>query len=281
MKRNNPEVVIISDVHLGTYGSHAKELLQYLDSIRPRVLVLNGDIIDIWNFRLKYFPPLHAEILRKILKLAHKGVDVYYIPGNHDEKLRDYTGMRIGNIRIIEKLLLDIDGKKYWIFHGDVFDSTTKGLAKLVAVFGGKGYDLLIRVNHLINRALQAMGKEKRSFSKKVKSSVKKAVSWINNFEDIAIELAIKDKYDFVICGHIHQPQIRTIAKDGFSTTYLNSGDWIENCTALEYSEGSWSIYTYDKHDYVLAKPINDLFIDNKEKRVQIPDLVSLQFVSI
>lgn len=281
MKRNNPEVVIISDVHLGTYGSHAKELLQYLDSIRPRVLILNGDIIDIWNFKLKYFPAMHAEILRKILKLAYKGVDVYYIPGNHDEKLRDYIGMRIGNIRIVEKLLIDIDGKKHWIFHGDVFDSTTKGLAKIVAVFGGKGYDLLIRFNHLINKALQAMGKEKRSFSKKVKSSVKKAVAWINNFEDTAIELALKDKYDFVICGHIHQPQIRTIEKDGLSTTYLNSGDWIENCTALEFSEGLWSIYTYDKHDYILEKPINDILNENKDKRAHIPQEGALQFVTI
>ena len=281
MKRNNPEVVVISDVHLGTYGSHAKELLQYLDSIRPRVLILNGDIIDIWNFRLKYFPSLHAEILRKILKLAHKGVDVYYIPGNHDEKLRDYIGMRIGNIRIVEKLIIDIDGKKHWIFHGDVFDSTTKGLAKMVAVFGGKGYDVLIRINHLINRVLQAMGKEKRSFSKKVKSSVKKAVAWISNFEDTAIELAIKDKYDYVVCGHIHQPQIKTIDRDGFSITYLNSGDWIENCTALEYSEGSWSIYTFDKHDYVMKWLDNDVQTDIKKQTVWIPDLEEMQFAPL
>jgi UDP-2,3-diacylglucosamine pyrophosphatase LpxH len=258
MRNINPEVVIISDIHLGTFGSHAKELLLYLDNISPSTLILNGDIIDIWNFRSKYFPESHIEVIRKILKLAHKGVQVYYIPGNHDEKLREFIGMRIGNIRIMEKLILDLDGKKHWIFHGDVFDSTTKGVAKWLAKFGGKGYDLLIRINYLVNKFLVAIGKEKRSFSKQVKSSVKKAVTWINNFEETAIDLAIEDKYDYVICGHIHQPQIRMKSANGFSTTYLNSGDWIENCTALEYSNNEWSIYTFDKHDFHFDKHFND-----------------------
>ena len=106
-------------------------------------------------------------------------------------------------------------------------------------------------------------------------------MAWISNFEDTAIELAIKDKYDFVVCGHIHQPQIKTIYRDGVSTTYLNSGDWIENCTALEYSEGSWSIYTYDKHDYVQEKPFLDGKKVVKENPVDLPDLVSLQFAPL
>lgn len=265
MKNINPEVVILSDLHLGTFGAHAKELLQYLDNISPGTLILNGDIIDIWNFKTKYFPESHTEVIRKILKLAHKGVHVYYIPGNHDEKLREFIGMKIGNIRIMEKLILDLDGKKHWIFHGDVFDSTTKGMAKWLAKFGGKGYDFLIRINYLVNKFLVAIGKEKRSFSKQVKSSVKKAVTWVNNFEETAIDLAIEQKFDYVICGHIHQPQIRSKSFNGFTTTYLNSGDWIENCTALEYGNKEWSIYTFDKHDFHFDRHFNEEMKRNRK----------------
>jgi UDP-2,3-diacylglucosamine pyrophosphatase LpxH len=267
MNKKNPEVVILSDVHLGTYGCHAKELLQYLQSIRPRTLILNGDIIDIWNFNKKYFPIAHTEIIRKILKMAAQGTKVYYIPGNHDEQLRNYEGFRLGNIRIVDKLLLTLDGQKHWIFHGDVFDATTKGSAKVIAKLGGKGYDLLIWINHFINKLLLLLGKEKMSFSKKVKSSVKRAVSWINNFEDTAIELSLEHGYQYVICGHIHQPQIRQVSRKNTSTTYLNSGDWIENLTALEYSDERWSIYHYDKADY----------IDINHPSIESPKKVSLQ----
>lgn len=251
MNKKNPEVVVLSDIHLGTYGCHAKELLQYLKSIKPKMLILNGDIIDIWNFNKKYFPIAHTEIIRKILKMASQGTKVYYIPGNHDEALRNYEGFRLGNIHIVEKLLLTLDGQKHWIFHGDVFDATTKGSAKIIARLGGKGYDLLIWINHMINKVLFLFGKEKMSLSKKVKSSVKRAVSWINNFERTAIELAIQDGYQYVMCGHIHQPQIKKVEINKRSTTYLNSGDWIENLTALEYENKTWSIYHYNKLDFI------------------------------
>ncbi|MEO5583798.1 MAG: UDP-2,3-diacylglucosamine diphosphatase [Saprospiraceae bacterium] len=251
MNKKNPEVVVLSDLHLGTYGCHAKELLQYLKSIKPKLLILNGDIIDIWNFDKKYFPIAHTEIIRKILKMASQGTKVFYIPGNHDEALRNYEGFRLGNIHIVEKLLITLDGEKHWIFHGDVFDTTTKGSAKIIARLGGKGYDLLIWINHMINKALLLFGKEKMSLSKKVKSSVKRAVSWINNFEHTAIELAIQDGYQYVVCGHIHQPQIKKVEINNRSTTYLNSGDWIENLTALEYENKTWSIYHYNKADFI------------------------------
>ena len=243
MKKRNPEVVIISDVHLGTYGSHASELNNYLSGIKPKILVLNGDIIDIWNFKKRFLPSSHSEVIRRLLKLAGQGVRIFYIPGNHDEALRKYTGFKLGNIKIVDKLILELDGRKHWIFHGDVFDASTKGSARLLARLGGKGYDILIWFNHQINRALTFFGREKMSFSRRIKASVKRAVSWINNFEETAIELAIRDHYDYVICGHIHQPQQRTETRKGGTTTYLNSGDWVENLTALEYEDKQWSIH--------------------------------------
>lgn len=258
MKNKNPEVVVLSDLHLGTYGCHAKELLQYLQSIHPRILILNGDIIDIWSFNKKYFPTSHTEVIRKILKMASKGVLVYYIPGNHDEVIRKYIGFKLGNIKVVEKLILNLHDAKHWIFHGDVFDSTTQGSAKIIAKLGGKGYDLLILLNRMVNYFLMILGKEKMSFSKKIKNGVKQAVSWINNFENTAIDLALQDRYQYVICGHIHQPQMRKVERDGQVTTYMNSGDWIENLTALEYEDQSWTIYHYDKSEFVKVKPTEE-----------------------
>lgn len=256
MKKKSPEVVVISDIHLGTYGCHANELLLYLNSIKPRILVLNGDIIDIWNFSKKYFPLPHTEVLRKLLKMASQGTKIFYIPGNHDELLRKYIGLRMGNIKIVDKLILELDGQKHWIFHGDVFDATTKGSAKLIAKLGGKGYDLLILLNLFINKLLAIAGRPKMSLSKKIKSSVKRAVSWIDNFENTAIELAIVNQYQYVICGHIHQPQQRTESMKEGSTTYLNSGDWVENLTGLEYENKTWTIYHFKTSDYIRAKTI-------------------------
>lgn len=259
MKKNSPEVVVISDVHLGTYGCHANELLIYLQSIKPRILVLNGDIVDIWNFSKKYFPLSHTEVLRKLLKMASQGVKIYYIPGNHDESLRKYLDLKLGHINIVDKLILELDGKKHWIFHGDVFDATTKGSAKIIAILGAKGYDLLILLNHFINKFLSFLGKPKMSLSKKIKSSVKRAVSWINNFEDTAIELAIVNRYEYVICGHIHQPQKRTECMHHGETTYLNSGDWVENLTSLEYRNKEWSIYHYNPTDFIRSKILPEI----------------------
>jgi UDP-2,3-diacylglucosamine pyrophosphatase LpxH len=248
-KRKIP-LVVISDVHLGTYGCHAKELLQYLKSINPKTLVLNGDIIDMWSFSKSYFPVAHMNVLRQIIKMSNLGTRVIYITGNHDEALRKYTDFILGNFELVDKLILELDGKKTWIFHGDVFDSTTNGYAKIVAKLGGKGYDLLILINSFINLVLNALGKEKRSFSKMVKDSVKKAVSFISNFETTAAEIAIEKKYSYVVCGHIHKPQMKEVQNEHGKVLYLNSGDWIENLTALEYKKEKWSIYYYKKSDF-------------------------------
>ncbi len=241
------QVIVISDVHLGTFGCHAKELLQYLKSVNPTTLVLNGDIIDMWNFSKSYFPSSHMDVMRYIMKMASRGTSVYYITGNHDEMLRKYTDLQLGNLQIVDKLLLSLNDKKAWIFHGDVFDSSTKGYAKFLAKLGGKGYDLLILINCFTNWCLQLIGKDKMSFSKKIKNGVKKAVSFISDFETTAAELAIEKKYDYVVCGHIHMPQMKEVKTEKGSVMYLNSGDWVENLTALEYQSGKWEMYTYDK----------------------------------
>lgn len=246
MHKRPLDVVVISDVHLGTYGCHANELLQYLRSIQPRLLILNGDIIDIWNFSKRYFPAAHLEVISEICQLASSGTRVVYITGNHDELLRKYSNLTLGNFQITDKLVMEINGQMCWIFHGDVFDATTKGWAKVLAKLGGKGYDLLILLNSFINWTLKIFGRDKMSFSKKIKASVKKAVAWIDNFEETAAELAVEKKYDYVICGHIHQPQLRRIATDKGSVIYLNSGDWVENLTALEYEGHSWKMYQHD-----------------------------------
>lgn len=244
MKKRNVEVVVISDVHLGTYGSRASELVAYLDTIEPKILVLNGDIIDIWQFSKRYFPQSHMLVLKKITAMLSRGTEIHYIIGNHDEVLRKFNGFQLGNFHLANKLTLELPTGKAWIFHGDVFDVTMKH-SKWLAKLGGKGYDLLIIINTIANWFSEKLGKGRISLSKKVKDSVKGVVSYVNNFEDTAAEIAIENGFDYVICGHIHQPKIKEIYSKKGNTTYLNSGDWVENQTALEYNEGSWSIFEF------------------------------------
>lgn len=250
MKKRTLDIVVISDVHLGTYGCHATELLEYLKSIKPKILILNGDIVDIWQFRKSYFPKSHMKVIKKIIDFTSKGTEVYYITGNHDEMLRKFSDTKMGNFSIIDKLVLTIDGKKAWFFHGDVFDNSVHQ-AKWIAKLGGIGYDYLILFNRFINWCLMKMGKEPYSLSKKIKASVKKAVKFIADFENAAVDLAIENRYDFVICGHIHEPKFEVRTNKNGSTTYLNSGDWIENLTALEYNKRRWKLYKHEKTEII------------------------------
>lgn len=254
MKDQKPrklDIVVISDVHLGTYGCHAKELLHYLKSIKPKTIILNGDFVDIWQFSKRYWPRSHMKVVKQITKMISKGVKVYYITGNHDELLRKFEGFRLGSFEIVNKLLLQLEGdEKAWIFHGDVFDITMKH-SKWLAKLGAVGYDLLILLNRFVNYISEKiLNKGKLSLSKKIKNSVKKAVSYINDFEQTAAEIGIHNKYSYVICGHIHHPQIRTVETAKGSIVYLNSGDWIENLTALEYCKGEWKIYQYKPEEF-------------------------------
>ena len=264
MKRS-VEVAVISDTHLGTYGCKAKELLNYLRSIDPKVLILNGDFIDIWQFKKSYFPESHLEIIKYILNLSLTNCQVIYLTGNHDEFLRKFSPMTFGKIKLLDKHIFELDGKRTWVFHGDVFDSSVQH-SKWIAKLGGIGYDYLIRLNNLSNWILAKMGREKYSFSKKIKNNIKKAVKFISDFEETASELAIENKFDYVICGHIHQPQKREVTTAKGICLYLNSGDWIENLTALEYNNGSWEIYYYE-NDVLI-----DLMNQIDEKPQQTPD---------
>lgn len=266
MQKRSPDVVVLSDIHLGTYGCHARELVHYLKSISPQLLILNGDIIDGWQFSKSYFPPAHMQVIKEILTLLGQGTRVVYITGNHDEILRRYSDLQLGNFQLTDKLVIEMNGKRTWVFHGDVFDATTKGSAKIIAKLGGWGYDWLILLNRMINWVLTKLGQPKMSLSKKVKNGVKKAVSWIADFEQTAAELAINKGYDYVICGHIHQPQQRIVTTAEGQVTYLNSGDWIENLTALEYSNQSWEIYHFKEEDYQLAPVVN--------MQKQLPELI-------
>ncbi len=263
MKKRKLEVAVISDVHLGTFGCHSKELCQYLSSIKPKILILNGDIIDIWQFRKSYFPSSHLKVIKKIISMSTKGTKIYYLTGNHDEFLRKFTDLHIGNLNLIDKLVLELDNKKAWIFHGDVFDASINH-AKWLAKLGGWGYDFLILINRFLNWILSKMNKEPYSLSKKIKNNVKSAVKFITNFENICTDLAIEKKYDYVICGHIHEPKIEFIETAKGRTIYLNSGDWIENLTSLEYNNKKWKIHKYNPEDYISHDEENEFEYENK-----------------
>ena len=245
MKKRTVEIVVVSDVHLGTYGSRAIELVNYLESINPKTLVLNGDIIDIWQFSKHYFPESHMRVVKAIMSLLTEGTIVYYVTGNHDEMLRKFKGLQLGNFHIVNKVVLTLPTGKAWIFHGDVFDTTMKH-SKWLAKLGGKGYDLLILLNTFINWVSLKFGRGRVSLSKKVKDSVKGIIKYVNDFEGTAAEIAMENNYTYVICGHIHQPKIREFSNErGNKVTYLNSGDWVENMTSLEYNAKKWRIFDY------------------------------------
>ena len=251
-QKRRVEVLVISDIHLGTFGCHAKELLCYLKSVKPDQVVLNGDIIDMWQFKKWYWPQSHMKVLQHILKWAIKGVPVTYLTGNHDEMLRQFPDLQFGSLRVQDKLLLELDGNKTWIFHGDVFDASIQ-YSKFIAKLGGQGYDLLILINKALNWISESVGQGRISLSKRVKNSVKQAVKFVSDFENTAAELAIDNGYQAVICGHIHQPANRMFENEKGSVRYLNSGDWIENLTALEYNAGEWAVFTYPKADALLS----------------------------
>lgn len=254
MERRPLDVAILSDLHLGTYGAKAREVLNYLKSIAPQMLILNGDIIDAWQFSKHYFPASHMAVVKEILCMLAKGTRVIYITGNHDEIMRRYSGIELGNFQLTDKLVVEINSKMTWIFHGDVFDNTTRGSAKFWAKLGSNGYGVLMLLNRGINSVMKVLGRERVSLSKSIMAGVNKAVIRINDFEMTAAEIAIEKKYDYVICGHIHQPQKRLVETEAGKVMYLNSGDWVEHMTSLEFYQNDWHIYTYDEKQFANSK---------------------------
>ncbi len=268
-KKRKVDILVLSDVHLGTYGCHAKQLSNYLKSIKPTTVVLNGDIIDMWQFSKRYWPKSHMKVVKHIMHWISKKVPIYYVTGNHDEMLRKFTGLKIGSLQIVDKVILPLDNNKTaWVFHGDVFDVTMQH-SKWLAKLGSVGYNTLILINRLANFISEHVFKKgKLSLSKKIKNSVKSAVKFINNFEATAADIGISNQYDYVICGHIHQPEIREITNQQGSIMYLNSGDWIENLTALEYNNGEWTIYKYNEQEIEEDKEeedADDLILSNNQ----------------
>ncbi len=244
------EAVVISDLHLGTRSCKAKELLGYLKSIQPKTLLLNGDIIDIWQFSKSYFPKPQLKIVRQIIKMMEQGTKVYYIIGNHDEALRRFVGVNMGNISIVNKVLLDMNGEKSWVFHGDAFDVVmhhSKWLAKL----GATGYAMLTAINKMVNGFLALFGQRRISLSRDIKRMVKtsKKTEVTTRFEKTVSDLAIQKNYKYAICGHIHWPAKKIISNDHGSVMYLNSGDWVENLTALEYVDNDWQLVYYNPEE--------------------------------
>lgn len=200
--------------------------------------------------------------------MASNGTEVYYITGNHDDMIRRFSGTSLGNIHIVDKLSLGLNGKRAWFFHGDVFDITIQN-AKWVAKLGAYGYDLLLLLNKITNLVLLKLGREKYSLSKKIKHNVMGARKFIKNFEHAAKELAIENNYDYVICGHIHQPKKEMYENELGKCTYLNSGDWVENLTALEYTFKRWKIYRYN------SDKLSPFYADEELKKMNLQDLMA------
>jgi UDP-2,3-diacylglucosamine pyrophosphatase LpxH len=239
------DLVVVSDIHLGTYDCHAKELLEYLNGIQPKILILNGDIIDFWAGKKWTWRQTHTLVIKKILEFAISGTMVYYIIGNHDEVLRKLPSIGLGNFHLRDELILELEHQKVWFTHGDIFDLVVLH-AKWLSKFGAFWYNLLILFNSVVNGLLSSMGKERISFAKGVKNSVDLAVKYMNDIEQAAAEMASNKGYSHVVCGHIHQPAIKRITIRKTELTYLNSGDWVQNLTALEYHNNKWSIFRYN-----------------------------------
>lgn len=249
MHKSDFRTVVISDIHLGTHHSKSRELCQFLSGIRCQKLILNGDIVDGWYLQRKngknVWKKKHTDFFRVIIKMMQlDGTEIIYIRGNHDDFLDNIAPFRFVNIRILNFYILKSKDKKYYVTHGDVFDSVTTGF-RWLAKIGDLGYRILLRLNKWVNKRRLKKGLPYYSLSQKIKMHVKQAVSYVSNFENELVQLAKVKKMDGIICGHIHHPANEIIK----GIHYLNSGDWVESLTALtEDFDGNWNIYQYDKN---------------------------------
>ncbi len=226
----------LSDIHLGTRGCQTEQLLDFLKSNESEYLFLVGDIIDFWSLkRVPYWPRSHNTIVQKILRKARNGTSVIFIPGNHDEILRNYLNHSFGDIRLFEEYTHVLaNGMKVHCLHGDIFDIITK-YHKWVAVLGDVAYDFLLWLNRNFNWFRKKLGMGYWSISAAIKLAVKQAVSYISDFENSVIEYAEINNVEAILCGHIHHAEIRQSGK----VLYINTGDWVESCTAIvEHFDG-------------------------------------------
>ena len=265
------DVSVISDFHLATMASQAKSLLNYLKSIQPHTLVLNGDIIDSWRFSRNYFPKTHLKVIRQILKMVEKGVQVVYITGNHDDVFRKFNNTKLGNFRIVNQFEFTVRNQKIWIFHGDVFDHIIHHSPRL-AKLGAAAYGFLTLFNTVINVFLKAVRGKEVILYKSMKDRISKHEKILTNFEKAVANAAISRDADLVICGHTHIPVDKTIATDKGSVRYINCGDWVEHLSAAECTKGEWSLNYYlsdEEEDPVTDLPGDELFIPDKKQVYQ------------
>ena len=246
--KTNYKTLIISDVHLGTKGSKAKEIARFLKQFRCENLILNGDIIDGWQLKKSgSWKRKHTRFFNRILKLMENHqTQVYYLRGNHDDFLDQILPLQIGRLQILSDMIYESNGKKYFVTHGDIFDSVTTHF-RWIAFLGDIGYTFLLWLNRIVNYYRFKAGLPYYSFSQYVKGKVKKAVSYIDDYESELAKMAKAKGCDGIICGHIHKPENRMI--DGIH--YLNSGDWVESMSALaEDHEGNWELIHYRELDF-------------------------------
>lgn len=232
--------VWISDIHLGTRGCKAAMLVDFLRSIEPETLYLVGDIVDGWSLRKGwYWPDEHNEVIRRILKMAHRGTRVIFVVGNHDEVLRDYAGFSFGGVELVQEAEhITADGRRLLVTHGDSFDGVVL-YARWLAFLGDQAYSLLLRANIVFNAVRKRLNMPYWSLSAYLKRRVKNAVQYVCNFEDALAHEAGTRGFDGIVCGHIHCAEIREIG----DITYYNDGDWVESCTALaEDAQGAITI---------------------------------------
>lgn len=230
----------LSDTHLGWRNSQAKALLAFLDRVEADTIYLVGDIIDFWKLRRRwYWPELHTEVVQKILAKAKSGSQVVYLPGNHDEALRDFLGIKFGDIEIQDRVIHHCaDGKRLLVLHGDQFDGVIKH-AKWLAYLGDYAYSTALFLNQIVNYTRRKMGFTYWSLSAYLKNTVKKAVAHLSQYRELLIHAAREAQVDGVVCGHVHHAEIALIN----GVTYYNDGDWVESCTALvEHFDGSMEI---------------------------------------
>jgi UDP-2,3-diacylglucosamine pyrophosphatase LpxH len=235
--------LFISDVHLGARGCQADRLLDFLRWHDADTIHLVGDIVDGWALRSGwYWPQTHNDIVQKLLRKARKGARIIYVPGNHDEFMRDYYGTHFGGIEVVENTIhVGVDGRRYLVIHGDLFDLVVTQ-ARWLALLGDKAYDFAIMVNRVFNAVRRRLGFGYWSLSQWAKLKVKNAVSYIGEYEKTLVSEAQRHSAQGVVCGHIHHAAIH----DEFGIRYMNCGDWVESCTAIaEHPDGQFEIITW------------------------------------
>jgi len=268
LKKRRLEIAVLSDIHLGSYACHAEELLTYLSSIDPKILILNGDIIDAKRMRNNYFPPAHLKVVKKIFSLAAKGTVVHYITGNKDEPFRKIDDIYMGTIQVSNRLSLKLNGKNTLFFHGDIFDFSFRHSHWLLN-FGEAGFDTLLKLAKLKTKVLGLFGKKNKPFSNPELDYDERDPSQISLFENNVVKMAVNHHYDHVVCGHSHSPNKQLFETKKGECLYLNSGDWVKHMTALEYSFKRWKLYRYENDK------LASFYMDEELKSMNMNELIA------